>query len=296
MGTDRKLALVTGAAGLVGDRIAKRLLRDGLLVRTLDQRPVDVAGAECCQADVTDPVAVQRAAAGAALVVHCAAVITGTPEEILRVNVEGTRLLAETALQQGCERFLYMSTLAVYALEGRAVVDEATPFLTEGPAFQLSRVRAEQAVWTASARGLPVTVFRAPSILGAHPTSTWSALLAQRLLKGDFVLSGDGSGSFPYVHVDNLVEAIISAAHTARAIGQAYNIIDGQTTGRAYTDRFCHWLGLEPLPARREVVPWCGRVVGAKAERELDYVTRVSYEAAMAETEGFLVESGMIKR
>ena len=60
MGTDRKLALVTGAAGLVGDRIAKRLLRDGLLVRTLDQRPVDVAGAESCQADVTDPVAVQR--------------------------------------------------------------------------------------------------------------------------------------------------------------------------------------------------------------------------------------------
>jgi nucleoside-diphosphate-sugar epimerase len=101
MGTDRKLALVTGAAGLVGDRIAKRLLRDGLLVRTLDQRPVDVAGAESCQADVTDPVAVQRAAAGAALVVHCAAVITGTPEEMLWVNVEGTRLLAETALQQG---------------------------------------------------------------------------------------------------------------------------------------------------------------------------------------------------
>jgi hypothetical protein len=59
-----------------------------------------------------------------------------------------------------------MSTFAVYALDDRVVVDESTPFLQEGPAFQLSRVRAEQAVWAAGARALPVTVLRAPNILG----------------------------------------------------------------------------------------------------------------------------------
>jgi len=64
MRTDRNLALVTGAAGLVGDRVAKGLLQEGLFVRALDQRPVNLAGADSCQADVTDPVAVQRAAAG----------------------------------------------------------------------------------------------------------------------------------------------------------------------------------------------------------------------------------------
>lgn len=92
-------------------------------------------------------------------------------------------------------------------------------------------------------------------ILGAHPTSTWSVLLAQRMVKGEFVLRGDGSRSWPYVHVDNLVQAVITAACTAQAIGQAYNIVDGQTTERGYTDRFCHWLGLDPLPTRQEVVP-----------------------------------------
>ena len=82
----------------------------------------------------------------------------------MRVNVEGTRVLLEATIEARCERFLYMSTFAVYALDDRAVVDESTPFLQEGPAFQLSRVRAEQAVWAASARGLPVTVLRAPNI------------------------------------------------------------------------------------------------------------------------------------
>ena len=158
----------------------------------------------------------------------------------MRVNAEGTRVLLEAAMQAGCERFLYMSTAAVYAFADRAVVDESTPFLQEGPAFQLSRVR--------------------------------------------------------YVHVDNLIEAVLTAAYTARAVGQAYNIVDGQTTGREYTDRFCHWLGLDSLPARQEVVPWRGRLSGAKAERELGYAPRGSYEEAMSETERYLAQSGMLKR
>lgn len=84
------------------------------------------------------------------------------------------------------------------------------------------------------------------------------------------------AASFPYAHVDNLVEAVLAAVRTARAVGQAYNIVDGQTTGREYTGRFCHWLGLSPLPSGQEAVPWRGRLGGTKAERELGYVTRVS--------------------
>ena len=97
-----------------------------------------------------------------------------------------------------------------------------------------------------------------------HPTSTWSVLLAQRILKGEFALRGDGSASFPYAHVDNLVEAVLAAIRTPRAVGQAYNIVDGQTTGREYTDRFCHTLDLSPLPDGQEVVPWRGRLDGGE--------------------------------
>jgi nucleoside-diphosphate-sugar epimerase len=220
----------------------------------------------------------------------------GTSEQMMRVNVEGTRVLVQAALQAGCERFLYMSTMAVYAFEDHPVVDESTPFLHDGPPFQLSRVRAEEAVWTASTRGLPVTVLRPPNILGAHPTSVWSVLLVQRMINGNFVFSGDGSASVPHAHVDNLVDAVLAAANTPRAAGEAYNIVDGQTTGLAYTDRFRHWLRLEPFATRPEITPWRGRYSGAKAERELGYVAGVSYEEAMSETERYLIQCGMIKR
>jgi nucleoside-diphosphate-sugar epimerase len=289
------VALVTGAAGLVGSRVAERFLREGLSVRALDRHSCDLAGVECIVADVTDPADIERAMAGVAVVAHCAAVISGAPDQMTRVNAEGTSVLLEAAVRAGCQRFLHMSTAVVYAFDDRAVVDESTPFLREGPAFHMSKLRAEEAIWAASARGLPVTVFRPLVILGAHPTGTWSALLAQQIVKGEFVMRGDGTGSWPYVHVDNLVDAVITAMHTAHAAGQAYNIVDGQVTGREYLDRVCRWLGVDVLVPRGEVVPWRGRYSGAKAERELGYAPRVSYEEAMAETERYLAEIGMIK-
>jgi hypothetical protein len=55
------------------------------------------------------------------------------------VNVEGTRVVVDAAIQAGCEHFLYMSTIAAYALADCAVVDELTPLLKEG-----ARLPAEQ--------------------------------------------------------------------------------------------------------------------------------------------------------
>ena len=64
MAGDRKLALITGAAGFVGSRIARRFLREGMSVRALDQRPIDVAEVESCVGDVTDPGVAHRATGG----------------------------------------------------------------------------------------------------------------------------------------------------------------------------------------------------------------------------------------
>jgi nucleoside-diphosphate-sugar epimerase len=56
-------------------------------------------------------------------------------------------------------------------------------------------------------------------------------------------LPGDGLATLPYVHLDNLIDAILLALCSETAVGQAYNIIDGQTNWRAHTDYFRRWLG-----------------------------------------------------
>ena len=116
------------------------------------------------------------------------------------------------------------------------------------------------------------------------------------LITGAAGLVGTPAGCIPYAHVDNFTDAIVTAARTPEAAAQPYNIVDGQTTGREFFDRFSRWLGLDPLPARHEMVPWRGHFSGAKARRELGYAPRVSYEEVMAETERHLVELDIIKR
>jgi nucleoside-diphosphate-sugar epimerase len=244
---------------------------------------------------------VAPAAIGAHVVVHCAAMLhRATRAEAMRVNVEGTRTVLEAALQAGCERVIHLSTVSAHAVEGHDVVEEATPLRQAGDAYGESKARAEQVVWAMAAKGLQVTVLRPPAILGVTPTAYWSVRLAYRIAAGDFALPGDGLATLPYVHVDNLIDAILLALRSDTAVGQAYNIIDGQTSWRAHTDYFRRWLGVGPLPSMSlEAVPpnyrWRGRCSGEKAIRELGYVPRVTYEEAMAEAERYLRESGLIK-
>jgi nucleoside-diphosphate-sugar epimerase len=131
-------------------------------------------------------------------------------------------------------------------------------------------------------------------------TAYWSVRMAYRIAAGDLALPGDGLATLPAVHVDNLIDAILLARRADTVVGQASNIIDGQTTWRAHTEYFRRWLGVGPLPSLPfEAVPpgyrWRGRCSGEKATRELGYSPRVTYAEAMAEAERYLRESGLIK-
>lgn len=79
-------------------------------------------------------------------------------------------------------------------------------------------------------RRLPAAILRPPNILGGHPRSIWCHNLAQNIKAGKQRISGDGSNTWAYVHVDNLVDAIVPALTHPAAAGRAYTILDGHTT------------------------------------------------------------------
>jgi nucleoside-diphosphate-sugar epimerase len=108
-----QVALMTGATGFVGRRTAQRLVLAGMCVRGLVHRLVELPDLERSLGDSTDAAVVTPAAVGAHVVVHCAAVLhRATRAEAMRVNVEGTRLVLEAALQAGCERCIHLSTMS----------------------------------------------------------------------------------------------------------------------------------------------------------------------------------------
>jgi nucleoside-diphosphate-sugar epimerase len=292
--------LVTGAHGFIGTRLARRLRAAGHSVRGLVRRDEEVPGVELVSGDIADPEVLREAVAGMDAIVHTVACFHDDFAEARRVNVLGTRLLAQAALRAGCGRFVHLSTCGTYALTGLDLVDETTPLweYDEGSplVYGVTKAEAERVLWRAAADGLPLVVLRPPNVLGADLLSTWGYHVALAIRDGKVELGGDGGNTWPFVHVENLLDAIGLALEHPNAVGEAFTVVDGHTTWAEYTGRFAAWLGAE-LHRREPREPYdtfMGRFSSEKVRTELGYSPRLTYEDAMRETRLLLRVHGVI--
>lgn len=288
-----RIALVTGVTGFLGSRTAKRLQAEGYTVRGLVRNPEKATGMgiEVFEGEVTDREAVRQAVQGAYLVVHTVAATGPDLATSLLVNGEGTRIIAEEALAAGVERLVHISSDAVYDFTGDPAITEETPFNPGGNFYDQGKIAAEQAVRAAAA--LPSVILRPTCILGAGATSTWGTKVPLALKNQRFRLFGQGEGTFPYIHVENLVDCILLAATKPEAVGQAYDTNDGHTTWRDYAAYFERELGFPapatiPLESAPAFFRWQGTISAEKIRRELGYIPSLTYEEGMAEAVAYL--------
>ena len=179
--------LVTGASGFVGSAVARALIARGTAVRLLvrgssPRTNVEGLDAEIVIGDMRDEASLRRAMAGCESLFHVAAdyrLWAPDPEEIVRANVEGTRLVMEAALAAGIGRIVYTSSVATLALREDGVpVDETAP---QNPtnsigAYKRSKTLAERLVERMVAdRNLPAVIVLPSTPIGPRdvkPTPT----------------------------------------------------------------------------------------------------------------------------
>src|SRR6476646_8310745 len=170
--------LVTGASGFVGSAVARALLAEGYSVRAL-VRPasprtnLDGLAVEIVEGDVRDADAVDRAMHDIRYVVHTAAdyrLWAPRPDEIVRTNVDGTRIVMVSALRAGAKRIVHTSSVATLATASTGQpADETTP-LGEADAvgtYKRSKVAAERLVEAMIANdGLPAVIVNPSTPIG----------------------------------------------------------------------------------------------------------------------------------
>lgn len=136
MSQSKPRVLVTGAAGVIGSRIAADLARDYELVLT-DLRAGTCDAGPIAPLDITDSQQTRRAMEGVDLVVHLAIATMramrdrpqhAADDEQMRVNVIGTQHVFEAARQAGVRRVAFASSVTTLIGEPRyAAVDADTP-------------------------------------------------------------------------------------------------------------------------------------------------------------------------
>ncbi|MFL5338770.1 MAG: NAD-dependent epimerase/dehydratase family protein [Gemmataceae bacterium] len=317
--------LVTGATGFVGGHVAEAAVKRGHAVRTI-ARPgsaiaaLDDLGVTILHGDLIDPEVIRQAVEGIDAVVHCAAKVGdwGPVSDYRAVNVEALRQLLEACYGQPLQRFVHISSLGVYAARHHHGTDETEPLPARHmDGYTQTKVEAEQLALDAHRlHGTPVVVLRPGFVYGPRDRTVLPQL-ADKLRRRYVRYIGDGSAAMNTIYVGNLVEAIFLALEKPEAVGQVYNLTDGDhVSKRKFFETIADGLGL-PRPRRGvplAVAKFLARVLeGAarrrgkktaprltqarlkllglnldfsieKAKRELGYAPTVSFDQAMPET------------
>jgi dihydroflavonol-4-reductase len=169
------LTLVTGATGLLGNNVVRMLLDRGAAVRVLardtsDPRALEGLDLQIVRGDVCDAESVGRACDGAARVIHAAAYVQigrAHLDRHRRVNVEGTRHVAESARSVGARMVHVSSCDAVGIISPDEPADEETPLAEPSPVpYVITKREAERVVLDQVEQGLDAVIVNPGFMLG----------------------------------------------------------------------------------------------------------------------------------
>ena len=272
--------LVTGSTGLVGYHIVHTLLQRGrcvkALVRSIDKGKALLPKAcELVQGDITDQAAMRRAMQGCSVVYHAA----GIPEQWLpdpewfhHVNVCGTQNALNAACAHGVQRFIYTSTIDVFAGQAGHEFDESQlDPQPRGTYYERSKQEADQLVAVAVQRGLPAIFLHPSAVYGPGPTSSpgLNNIIAQ-LQHGR--MPALPPGGCAVVFAPDVGEGHVLAEEHA-AIGSRYILSEAYYTSRELAQAVLAELDVQksppptiPLPVAR-AISWIGEGVARFTRR-----------------------------
>jgi dihydroflavonol-4-reductase len=167
---------ITGASGHLGTAILQELLKRNHEIKALvkdDARSLEGLPIEIIPGDILDPVSLQKMMNNCEALIHSAAVISinGDPGGIVyRTNVEGTKLVMQTAKQAGIKRVIHISSIHAYEQHPMfETLDENRGKVNE-PAFAYDRSKklGQEIALSMNQPGMEVLVMNPTSIVGPY--------------------------------------------------------------------------------------------------------------------------------
>jgi sterol-4alpha-carboxylate 3-dehydrogenase (decarboxylating) len=236
---------LTGGSGFIGSRIVEELLADDCPLKPskitiFDIKPyqgIKNEMIEFVQGSVCDYNAIENASKNADIVIHSAAIIdwgTKSEEEVLNINVEGTKNIIKACKTNNINYLVYTSSLdAVFTGSPLVDIDENQPYpTTHHTVYCESKKLGELAVLEAHSTDLKTCILRPSDVYGEADPYHIDSLID--MAKGGFyVRLGNGKSKCQHVYVGNMAHAHVLAANAlwtgnATVEKQIYFITDGK--------------------------------------------------------------------
>lgn len=276
---------VTGSTGFIGKALCNQLLKDkhNILAtsRYLNLSPIKTE--ENLKSVQVEDINIEKRwpeiLSGVECVIHCAArahIMNDNKADALtlyrKVNVEGTKKLAEQASIAGVKRLIYLSSIKVNGEQTKkSFCFKHTDIPSPEDAYGISKWEAEQILSEISAKtGLEIVIIRPPLVYGPGVKGNFLRLLNLVIRNVPMPLATvDNCRSF--IGIDNLVDLLIRCTDHPRASGQTFLVSDGEDLSTPdLIKKLASAMGknkfLFPVPI--SLIKFIGHMVGKSSEVE----------------------------
>lgn len=223
---------ITGGTGFIGKKLVARLVKHGDKVRLLTRSPAAVEKSSLLEIHKCDLLTfglkeIGYILDGVDVLYHCAGQLKDT--RIMRaLHVDATYKLAEAAAGR-IDRWVQLSSVGVYGPKLRGEVTEESPFNPCGE-YEITKTESDQIVIDAAAKGgFNYSILRPSNVYGPGMTNRSLYALISMIQRGLFFFVGKKGASANYIHVDNVVEALLLCGTMPQAAGKVYNLSDHRT-------------------------------------------------------------------
>jgi predicted dehydrogenase/nucleoside-diphosphate-sugar epimerase len=237
---------VLGGTGFIGTHVVRRMVAERRRVSVLARNTAGLPqlfsdpAVRLVSGDVCDRASVARAIGTARTVINLAVGAAGTaPEEIVHGIREAARIVGETCVEQGVVRLVHVSTIAaLYLGNDRDIVTGGTPVdprAAARAAYSRGKAEAEQVLLGLHRTvGLPLCILRPGLVIGEGSSPFHGGV---GFYNNDQHCLGwsHGDTQLPFVLVEDVADAIVSAMEAPGVVGRSYNLVgDCRLTAREY--------------------------------------------------------------
>jgi dihydroflavonol-4-reductase len=259
--TGFKYAFVTGATGIVGVPLCRKLIDENVKVTAYSRTPGRFdfpSNVDPKLGDILDREKLGSAAEGCDVIFHVAAAVHGSAKtlaEFERINVRGTENVISVARDNGA-KMVHVSSVNVAGFRSGELADP----------YAETKSRAEELVVEAVQDGLDAVIVRPATVFGDEAGR--AGLIVDRLLAGSLKVLPAPSRMISPVWSGDLADALVAAARIGES-GRTYTVAGPSMKTRQFVDAVCESAGLPrpmlTLPALLFAVPlqlawWAKRV------------------------------------
>ena len=232
---------ITGATGFIGRHVAADLAARGVAVTSIvrpDSRHQAPPDSTVVRAPL-ETAALREAVAGRDAVIHLAGLVASVnAQAYFTVNTDGTRAVAEAALHSGA-RLIHVSSLAAAGPASASAPHRETD--TPRPLTPYGRSKLESERLVAAMSGLRSIVLRPGVVYGATDRAVFPLFRAAE--RGLLPLVGRPGAAYAFVHVDDVVRAIVAAVERTEVGGAVFVAHETPVTARDLIDAIAAAVG-----------------------------------------------------